>query len=344
MAVLTSTNLTLLDWAKRTDPEGKVPVIAELLSQTNEILSDAVFRVANGPTAHTETIRTGLPDVYWRQFNQGIASSKSTTAQVEEPIGILEARSEVDKDLMELNGNTAEFRLSEDRPFLEAMNQEMASTMFAGNPATDPKKFLGLQARYSALTGAGNSQNVLDAGGSGSDNTSMYLVVWSDETVFCTFPKGSRAGLAHEDLGIQTVYTQSGTTGYASSSERMQAYCTRYQWKNGLVVKDWRYVVRIANIDVSELLGVSGDQELTDYSTNLLPLMARALDRIPNIKMGRAAFYCNRTVKSGLAIQSLARNSSVLSTQAGLKDITTTFLGVPIRLCDKLTNTETALT
>lgn len=244
MATLNNTALTLADWSKRIDPEGRVPVVAELLSQTNEILVDCLFKEGNLPTGHREVIRTGLPAVYWRALNQGIPNSKSTTAQVDEACGILEARSEVDKDLAELNGNTAQFRLSEDQAFLEAMNQTQAQTLFYGNPATDAKQFLGLATRYGAISGAGNAANIIDAGGTGSDNTSIYLVVWGDNTVFCTFPKGSKAGLMHNDLGEQTVYNGDGT--------RMQALATQYQWKNGLVVKDWRYVVRIANIDVSD--------------------------------------------------------------------------------------------
>ena len=47
MATLATTNLTLADWAKRTDPDGRIPVVAELLSQTNEILDDAVFKEGN---------------------------------------------------------------------------------------------------------------------------------------------------------------------------------------------------------------------------------------------------------------------------------------------------------
>ena len=247
MATLAATNLTLADWAKRTDPNGTVPIIAELLSQTNEILEDAVFKEGNLPTGERVVIRTGLPTVYWRALNQGIPNSKSTSAQVDEACGILEARSEVDKDLAMLNGNTAQFRLSEDTAFLEAMNQTQAQTMFYGNPASEPKAYLGLAPRYSALTGAGNIANVLDAKGSstysGTASTSVYLVVWGDNTVYCPFPKGSKAGLVHEDLGEQTVY---------DSSNRMQAYATRYQWKNGLVVKDWRYVVRICNINTTD--------------------------------------------------------------------------------------------
>ena len=336
MATLATNNLTLADWAKRTDPEGRVPVVAELLSQTNEILEDCVFKEGNLPTGDRVVIRTGLPSVYWRALNQGIPNSKSTTAQVDEACGILEARSEVDKDLAMLNGNTAQFRLSEDVAFLEAMNQTQATTMFYGNPATDPKQFLGLAPRYSSST-AGNGQNVLKAGGSdATSNTSIYLVVWGDQTAYCPFPKGSSAGLMHEDLGEQTVYNSDGT--------RLQAYATRYQWKNGLVVKDWRYVVRICNIDTDDLIGQTTTQAAS-AATAIIKMMSRALYRIPNMAMGRAAFYMNRTVHSGLAIASLDKSQAVLKVNDGLSQFGTpyswlTFQGVPCRKVDAIVNTE----
>lgn len=337
MSTLAATNLTLLDWAKRTDADGRIPIIAELLSQTNEILMDCVMKEGNLPTGERVVIRTGLPTVYWRALNQGIPSSKSTTAQVDEACGMLEARSEVDKDLAALNGNTPEFRLSEDSAFLEAMNQEMASKLFYGNPATDPKTFLGLAPRYSDLTGPANAQNILSAGGADeTSNTSIYLVVWGDQTVYCPFPKGSKAGLIHQDLGEQTVYNSDGT--------RLQALATLYQWKNGLVVKDWRYVVRICNIDTDALVGQSGTQAIT-AATAIVKLMARAMDRIPNFGMGRAAFYMNRTVHSGLQLMAMDKNQYVLSIQQGLSEFGTpkawtTFLGVPLRKVDAIVNTE----
>ena len=338
MATLSTSNLTLADWAKRSDPDGRVPIVAELLSQSNEILDDCVFKEGNLPTGERVVIRTGLPGVYWRALNQGIPSTKSTTAQIDEACGILEARSEVDKDLAMLNGNTAQFRLSEDTAFLEAMNQTQAETLFYGNPGTDPKKFLGLAPRYGDLS-ADNAVNIMNAGGSGSDNSSVYLVLWGDNTVYCPFPKGSKAGLTHEDLGEQTVYNSDGT--------RLQAFATRYQWKNGLVVKDWRYVVRICNIDISDLLGSSGTQTAA-ASTNLVKLMARALYRIPNMAMGRAAFYMNRTVHSGLSIAALDKSQSVLAIQEGLSQFGSaqsylSFLGVPLRRVDALLNTESAV-
>ena len=355
MAVLSTNNLTLLDHAKRLDPEGRIATIAELLSTSNEILTDCVWKESNLPTGHREVIRTGLPDVYWRSLNQGIPSSKSTTAQVDEACAILEARSEVDKDLAMLNGNTAAFRLSEDAAFLEAMNQRMARTLFYGNPATDPKEFLGLAPRYSSPT-AGNGQNVLDAGGTttgaSARNTSIYLVCWGDQTVFCPFPKGSKAGLIHEDLGEQTVYTESGTTGYASSSTRMQALVTRYQWKCGLMVKDWRNVVRIGSIDTDHLTGfatgATNSQDLEKFGTNIIHMMARAVYRLPNPSLGRCAFYMNRTTHSALSRMAMEKSLNVMSIEKGLSQFGTpqsylSLLGVPIRRCDAITNTEDAI-
>ncbi len=336
MATLSATNLTLLDWAKRLAPDGNVAAVAELLSQTNDILQDAVFREGNLPTGHRESIRTGLPTAYWRAINAGIPSSKSTTAQVDEGCAILESRSHVDVELLKLNGNAGSFRASEDIAFIEAMNQTMAQTLFYGNIATDAKSFTGLATRYGALTGAGNIQNVLDGGSAGgqTDNTSVYLVVWGDQTVFCPFPKGSQAGLMHQDLGEESVTDGSGNW--------YQAARTLYQWKAGLVVKDWRYVVRIANIDVSNLVTESSNADL-------IKLMTKALYRIPNLRMGRPAFYVNRTVHEMLAIQALNKSQQVLrineaTTQYGTPHSWTSFLGVPIRCCDQILNSEARIT
>lgn len=340
MATLATNALTLADWAKRLDPDGKVPTVAELLSQSNEILEDAVFMEGNLPTGHRVTIRTGLPAVYWRAINQGVPGSKSQTAQVDEAMGMLEAYSRVDVDLANLNGNTGQFRLSEDQAFLEAMNQTQAGTMFYGNPATDPRQYLGLAPRFGTISGANNGLNILSGGGAASANTSIWLVVWGENTVFCTFPKGSKAGLVHEDQGQLTVYDP--------NNNPYQALQTHYQWKNGLVVKDWRYVVRIANIDTATFAAMSGTQATTAVSTSILHLMTRALDRIPNMGMGRAAFYMNRSVFSLLRRLAMEKSVNALALQSGMNQFGTStswtsFEGVPLRRCDQILNTESTI-
>jgi len=331
-------NLTLIEWAKRLDPDGTVPIIANILSQTNEILTDMVMMQGNLPTGHRCTISTGLPTIYYRALNQGIATSKSTTVQVDEACAIAEARSEVDIDLAMLNGNTAEFRLSEARMFIEGMNQTIATGMFYGNPAVDPKQFLGLSQRYSD-SNAGNGQNIIKST-AGSANTSIWLVGWGDQTVFAPFPKGSKAGLLQEDLGRQTSYDAGGT------GLRMEVFAERFQWKVGLVVKDWRSVVRICNLDTTLFSGLTSVLA-PGVTTNIIHLMARALVRIPKgvQNMSRAVFYMNASTFSVLMRTALEKSNQALSVQSALDqfgrpNMMLTFLGVPIRQCDAILNTE----
>lgn len=324
MAVKGLTALTLADWGKRIDPNGKVDKIIELLSQTNPILQDMMIMESNSPTGHRTTVRTGLPDATWRLLNYGVPNSKSTTAQVTDTMGMLETYAEIDKSLADLNGNTAEFRLSEDRAFLESMNQKMSQTLFYGDTSVNPQQFMGLSSRYSSKT-AGNGQNIIDAGGTGTDNTSIWLVVWGENTVHGIFPKGQKAGLQMEDKGQQTLKDANGG--------QYEGYCTHYKWDNGLVLRDWRYVVRIANIDVSDL-------SVPASAANIVTMMVKALHRVPNLKMGRAAFYMNRTIGQALDLQSLDKASLALSVKETEGEWWTTFRGIPIRETDAILETE----
>ena len=333
MATLGTTVATLADWAKTLDPDGKTASIVELLSQTNEVLSDMLWIQGNLPTGHRTTVRTGLPSVAWRLLNAGVPTSKSTTAQIDEQCGILEAWSEVDVELAKLNGNEAAYRLQEAQSFIEAMNQEFTQTLFYGNGATiAPEEFVGLQPRYST-TNAANGQNILLAGSaSGSDQTSMWLVCWGANTIHGIFPKGSTAGLQHEDLGIETVESAGGI----GSGTRMRAYRDRFVWKGGIAVKDWRYAVRIANID-DDTLDAAGS------AVPLIELMIKAVHRIPSLGMGRPVFYANRSVHQYLDIQANRKSNVYLTAgnEEGQRKVS--FRGIPIRTCDGLLQTESVV-
>lgn len=329
MAGLGGSVLTLTDWAKRLGPDGNIMEIVELLSQTNEIIKDMLWKEGNLPTGERTSVRTGLPTVAWRLLNQGVASSKSTTAQIDEGCGSLEAWSEVDVKLANLSGDVNGFRLSEGMAFIEAMNQEMAQTLFYGNSGTAPEEFLGLSARYSDPS-ATNGSNVLDAGGSQSDNTSIWLVGWGANSIFGIFPKGSKAGLTHENYGETTSEVTAGVGG-----TRMRVYQERWTWDAGIALKDWRYVCRIGSIDVSSLVGVSG-------AADIIELMIKAMYRIPQLSAVKPVFYMNRTCIEMLDI--LRRNDVISGGQLSYTVVdgvfNYAFRGIPIRLCDALLETE----
>ncbi len=327
MATLSGNALTLADWAKRLDPDGKVPDIVELLGQTNEVIDDMLWMEGNLPTGHRTTVRTGLPTAAWRLLNSGVQPTKSTTAQIDEACGMLEAWSEVDVELARLNGNVAAFRMSEAQAFVEAMNQEMASTLFYGNSATDPEEFTGLAARYSSLSAA-NAQNIVVGGGSQTDASSIWLVCWGAQTIHGIFPKGSKAGLDHKDFGEETVEVTAGVVG-----TRMRAFREMWSWKCGIALRDWRYVVRIPNIDIS-----SDNADLVD-------LMIKAMHRVPNLNVGKPVFYMNRTMRQRL---DLLRKSDVTA-GGGLSytdvdgKLIPSFRGVPIKVVDALLELETVV-
>lgn len=324
---------TLADWAKEIDPDGDTAAIVELLSQTNDILLDMDWREGNLPTGHRTTQRTGLPTVYWKTFNAGVAPSKSTSAQVDEACGILNAWCEIDKDLADLNGNTAAFRMNEARAFVEAMNIEFASTLFYGNASTDPEEFNGLSTRYSSLS-ANNGQNIINGDGASSDNASVWLLVWGPMTCHGIFPKGSKAGLYHYDYGEQTVET---TAGVGSAGARLRVYQDEWKWKCGLALKDWRYASRFCNIDISNLVAKSS-------AADLIEGMIKQLHVIHNLKMGKPVFYMNRTVFQMLDIQRYDNAAAAGLTYMDVDGhMIPHFRGVPIRICDALLETESAV-
>lgn len=332
MSTLSAIHPTLLDVTKRLDPKGQVDNIAELLAQTNEIIEDMVWIEGNLPTGHRTTVRTGLPTPTWRKLYGGVQPTKSTTAQITDATGMLEAYAEVDKALADLNGNTAAFRLSEDRAHIEGMNIEFAQTLFTGNEATEPEAFTGFGPRFNSKSAA-NAENILQSASTpdSTDNSSIYLIVWGANTVHGIYPKGSKAGLSFEDKGQVTAENIDGSSG------RAEIYRSHYKWDCGLTVRDWRYVVRI-QVDQEDLVKNAAS------GPDLIDLMTQALEIVPSLSMGRPAFYMNRTLRSFLRRQianKIASSTLTADMVAGKRVLA--FDGVPVRRCDQLTNTETGI-
>lgn len=328
MATLSVINPTLLDLAKTLDPDGKAATIVEILNLTNEVLDDMVWKEGNLLTGHRTTIRSGIPAPTWRKLYGGVQPNKGTTVQITDNCGMLEAYAEVDKALADLNGNSANFRLSEDRAHIEGISQELASALFYASETTAPEKITGLAPRFN-LTTAGNGENIILGGGAGTDNASIWLVVWGENTVHGIIPKGSKAGLQMTDKGQVTIENVDGAGG------RMEAYRTHYRFDAGLSVRDWRYIVRIANIDKSTLT------KDASAGADLIDLLTRAQELIPNLNAGRAVYYMSRDMRSFLRRQMSNKtlNSTIsLETIGGRKVLA--FNEIPVKRCDALAADE----
>ena len=329
MAVIGDTYVDLIDIFKQQDGRGQFVTIIEMLMEMNPILLDAIAVECNKGTTHLHTVRSGLPAVAWGKLYQGIPNSKGAQTQVEDTTGFVEGLSTIDQRLLDLSTNEGAVRLNEAQAFLESMNQEVANKIFYGNTASDPEEFMGFAPRFNDL-GASNGNQIVDAGGQNSDNTSIWFVSWGDNQCQLLYPKGTAAGVQRKDMGEQRVTDGSGNAYYAKE----ELFC----WNVGLAVKDWRYVSRIANIDVSDMQ--AGSVQLYDF-------MRTAYYRLWNRRVpgGSLAIYCNRDVMETL--DALATNAGASDSFIRLKSGTDiqgnevmTYRGIPIRESDALLNTE----
>ncbi len=338
--------LTLADWGRRVDPEGKIDDIAEVLAQCNEVFDDMLWRQGNLPTGHKGTMRTGLPQGTWRMINQGVPYTKSTTAQIQVGVGSLEAYSQIDRRLCELEDSIGDLRLSEDDAHLEGLSQQMATTIFYGNVATTPQQFTGLSPMYNTVSTATaqNAVNVLDGGGTGSSNLSIWLCCWGEQTGFGVFGKGAQAGLKFEDKGDVVP-------GYDASGNRFEAFTSYFRWEAGLFVKNWQYFVRIANLDATTA-GLGGATP-----PDIFALMSKAVVRLPTAGRRvsgitkvdarrqiappmRPAWYVNRTGRQYMDIQAIRDRNVLLKPTEYAGQPIVEFRGVPIRIQDSLLSTE----
>lgn len=327
MGILTSTMPTLIDKFSREDSNKKIMKIVELMAKRNDILMDAEYQECNDGSKHKTTMRSGIPEPTWRMFNQGIQPSKSQTVPVLDTTGMMEDYGLVDKALADLSGNADAFRTSENMAKLQGFNNKAARYMIYGNTQAEPQAFLGLAPRYNDKS-AESGANIVDAGGTGSTNTSIWFVTWGEMTTHLLYPKGSVAGFQHKFLGQQTARAENGGD--------FEAYRDHFKWDIGMSVRDWRANARIANIDVTQLTrdGASG--------ANIIDLMIDALYRIDNPEQGegRTIIYANRTIQSWLHKQAMnSKNVNLTIGEYGGKKIPE-FLGIPIKRNDAILNTE----
>lgn len=328
MATLGNKFVDLIDVYKQQDGHGNFVPVIEMLNEMNPILEDAQAVECNKGTTHLHTVRTGLPPIAWGQLYKGIPQGKGRTAQVEDTTGFVEGLSTVDERLLELSTNEGAVRLSEAKGYLEAMSQEVATKIFYGNTASSPEEFMGLAPRFNDLS-APNGNQIIDAGGTESSNTSIWFVTWGDEQTTLLYPKGTMAGVKREDMGRQRLTDGDGNVFYGKEE--------LFRWHIGCAVKDWRYVSRIANIDVTDM--EAGSVELYDF-------MRKAYYKLQNRRVagGRMAIYCNRDVME--ALDALATNAGANDSFIRLRPMeiegkeVQTYRGIPIRETDALINTE----
>ncbi|MCF8012414.1 MAG: hypothetical protein K9L56_14170 [Clostridiales bacterium] len=320
MSTLSSDKLTLAELAKRVS-DGNVQTVAEVLNETNDFLTDAAWIEANQLTGHKGTIRQSLPSGTWRQINDGVTEESSKTRQITEGIGLLEALSKIDEEEVDISPNPTQFRQLEDEAFLEGMGQNFADTFIYGNTEKNPNQFHGLAPRLDDASYA----NVIDAGGSGSDLTSIYVVQWGPNRSHFIYPKNSQIGIEVNDKGLQLVD--------GDNSGQFYAYVTQFKLKVGLFVHDARCVWRIANIETPSSSSNSFDPDD----------LIRLLRKLPFNGRG-AVIYANGDLLADLDVETQDKTNVNYSPDNPYGRPVTTFRGFPVRQVDAILSTESEIT
>lgn len=333
MAYTNSENYaTLADLASRMDPKGGIAPIAEILSIEKPLLQHLKFKECNMTEGYKHNVRTGLPDVTWRRMYKGVQPSKSTVASMIDTTGNLEAYAEVDKDLADLNGNSAPFRLSEDRAFLERMAQEMETTILYGDVSKEPDKFTGIAPRYSSKKAANGRNLILCADAPTGKVTSAYFLSFTEKTLSGIYPKGSSAGLKRTDKGQVTLRDENG--------HPFEGYQTHYKWQAGVTLSDWRGCARVANIEVTKLTDPS-----SDYFTKgiLLQKLMAAKNAIKQEYRSSVRLFVPQEIANALETIALEKSTNALSIKEAAGQFKTYFFDIPIEICDSIRLDETVI-
>lgn len=338
MATIGNSFLGLADIYKRTDQNRNITPVIEALNIVNPLMEDAVMIECNQGAKHLSTIRTGLPAVAWGKLYQGIPQSKSLTQQVEDTTGFVEGLSTVDVRLLELSKNPGAVRMSEAQPYLESMSQEVTTNFFYADTATTPERFKGLAARYGSLGGSGSGNQIVDAGGTGSDNMSIWFVTWGEMQTSLIYPEGTAAGITRQDKGEQRALDANGQVYYVKEE--------LFRQHVGVRVGDWRFNSRVANISLAAVQ--AGTVDLYKYMRlayyQLQSRRNRKIDNGGMVSPGRTVIYANRTILQALEALSVNKGSSDNFVRLTPDDIQgreiMTYKGISIRETDSLIEAE----
>lgn len=338
MATLQQSTLSMVEAFKGVDGKGRLIDVIETMNNTSQyVMDDWVWEQCNSGTKHTTSIRTGLPSVSWGALYEGIPQSKATRQQVDDTTGFVEAIAQVDSRLLDLYAeNRDAIRMQEARTYIESMSQELVTALFYHNPATNVRHPKGLGARMGVKATSGAGNQIVDAGGTGSDNTSIWMVEWGGDGLRAIYPNGTTGGVERQNKGEQPTTDASGNRFYVEEE--------LFRCHVGFTLGDWQRVSRIANIDVSDML--AGSVKLYDFlRKGYYKLKSRRTAKVMDQKApGRVALYCNRDTLE--ALDALATNAGTTDNFTRLKygEIegreVLTYRGIPIRETDAILNTE----
>jgi hypothetical protein len=329
----------MADVAKIFGPDGSVLKTAEILKDSTPVFEDIPWMEGNLPTGEKTALTTELPESSWIGFYQGVAASKGKQQTQTFNTAMLRGISETDVNLLKMSKNESVVLMKDAKRHIMGMGHAFEDQLIYGSK-DEPEKFPGLAATYDHLSTSETDVgfNVISGGGTGSDNTSIWFIYWGENNIYGIYPQGSQAGISKKDYGQMLDEAPDGNGDY-------EVRKIIYRLDGGLAIPDWGSVVRIANIDASEL---SDAGESTFDGAPLLNLLIKAQHKFKSrVKTSgaRGFIYCNRTVMTALDL--IAVNKPTLGISV-IRDVNgepmTNFRGFPLRLAERILDNEAQVT
>lgn len=310
---------TLVELAKRTDPNGNSAELINILAERNPMLEEAHWERANDLNSHEFTQVIELPKGEFGRINKGIAYSAGRTKQVVEPICEIAEAYCVDDRLLKKAPSPQEYLAQEAALHVEGMGQTAHATLLYGNRGTNPDAINGFMTRYNSLS---MTDSVTNNGGSGADVASILVVNWGRDSAYLAYPREFGDFLVEKGPSDQWIQPAAGT-GYWGK-------VITWSINMGLCIANPKNVQRICNIETTGSSNIFSDDKLIT-----------ALNKMD--KTDNAVIYVNKAIYTQMQIAFKNRANVNFTMQEAWGRPIMHFMGIPVKKCDQMLSTETAL-
>ena len=311
--------------------------IVDMLIQMNPMLDDMVITEANDGTSNKTTIRTGLPDVAWIGFYEGVQGSKGSKKQIRNTAGRAATKLEIDAKLFDSDPNKNALLLDEVQAHSNALMNEMADCIIYGKVTTEPKKFNGLinfYSKYQANSSTDDtvsSHYVFNAKSATQASTaalrSIFLVGWSQMSIRCFYPQGTMGGIQRGPFKKYVDVTDSDGGTYEVHRQYLE-------WQLGLDVRDYRYGGRMCNLQADEMFDTSG---VPDY----WEILRRMTTRVRDDGGVRQVYYMDKLTWEAVTVWASRKTAENAIKYGDLNErIPHKLFGIPVRIADSLNTNE----
>lgn len=315
---------------EKLDDKNPVSRFGKVLSEDNPILRDMQIIPGNGTLSYEGVRETSLPTPQIIKQGDGWDASKTEWSGFKENISIFKDRVDVPTESLRLTKNkTAKFELIMDR-HKEGFGQGVANHLVYGTSVATPEKFDGLGVRYNtpdaldATNPTNGDYGVYDAGGTGSDTTSIFLIQWAEDKIHGICPEND------PHMGLRQEPT---TKEYYTAENSKQAPCLRTElgWDLGLAVEDYRACARIRNAEA----------KIASMDPNLWKKIIEARNNFHGKET--VWMYCSRNMLTQFDIMQVQKNNVFYDAQNPWGKLMLRFRDMPIGMCDCISDGETAV-